>query len=109
MKFRHILKNINEISEINDIEMALKINSCFYYAFKDNYVELYDEKMYKNKRLNILNINLNEDSFNYDKKHLPKELYYIQLIKNIGKFEISITSQINESTKKLFSIINKHI
>jgi HrpA-like RNA helicase len=105
---RNVLRSTEEIKELIDLDMAVKVNTCFYYSFKNNYVELYDNKFYKNSKINVKNINLNEDSFNYDDK-LPKELYYIELIKNFGKYEIGITSKISDSTKKIYNIVSKNI
>jgi pre-mRNA-splicing factor ATP-dependent RNA helicase DHX15/PRP43 len=105
---RNVLRSIEEIKELIDLDMAVKVNTCFYYSFKNNYVELYDNKYYKNSKINVKNINLNEDSFNYDDK-LPKELFYIELIKNFGKYEIGITSKISDSTKKIYNIVSKNI
>jgi hypothetical protein len=110
LKGAKIAEEIKEIKEIidSDIDMAIRVNTCFYFSFKDNYVELIDNKFYKNSKINVKNINLNEDSFNYDKK-LPKELYYTELIKNFGKYDIGITSKISDSVKNLYNIVSKNI
>ena len=78
--------------------MAVRINTCFYFSFKDNYVELVDNKFYKNSKINVKNINLNEDSFNYDKK-LPKELYII-LIGHVSQIIFQYIQKCNSGIKK---------
>jgi HrpA-like RNA helicase len=105
---RHILKGTVEIEELIELDMAVRVNTCFYYSFKDNFTVLQDNKSYKNSKINVKNINLNENSFNYDEK-LPKELYYIELIKNFGNYEIGITSKISDSVKKIYNIVSKNI
>ncbi len=102
---RNTLKGTEEISDLINLDIGLKISSCFYYVFKDNYVQL-ENKTYNSSK--IKNIKLSEKSFNYSEK-LSKELFYIELIKNSGKYEISVTSKISDNMEKIFKIISKNI
>jgi HrpA-like RNA helicase len=104
---RNTLKPVEEIGDLINIDMSAKINACFYIGFNDNYIVLKD-KSYMNSKINLKNINLSEYSFNYSDKP-PKELFYIELIKNLGKYEISITSKPSETTLKLYKILSKNI
>ena len=61
-----------------------------------------------NKKIGLNKININENSFNYSNK-LPKELYYIELVNNLGKFEANITSKTSETTEKIIKILSKNI
>ncbi len=105
---RNVLKGQEELSDLINLDIGSKINACFYYVYKENIIELDKNDKYKNNNINLKNIELNEYSFNYDKK-LPKTLFYTELINNMGKYEISITSRITEATEKISNILIKHI
>ncbi len=105
---RNILKGQEELSDLINLDIGSKINACFYFVFKDSIIELDKNDKYSNKNINLRNIELNENSFNYDKK-LPKTLFYVELINNMGKYEVSITSRITEATEKISNILSKNI
>lgn len=95
---RYRFNHIYIIPDItNNTDIGSRINSCFYYTFYNNSCilnnNLYD---YKN-----LKLNLNQYSFNYSNKNLPHELFFIQLVNNSNKYEISITGKITESILKI--------
>jgi HrpA-like RNA helicase len=104
---RNTLRQTEEISDLINMDMSAKVNACFYMGFNENYITLKD-KGYMNSKINLKNINLSEYSFNYSDKP-PKELFYIELINNLGKYEISITSKPSETTLKLYKILSKNI
>ena len=107
---RNVLKGVEEITDLIYLDMSAKINSCFYYVFRNNLIDLENnnEKIYLNKKIGLNKININENSFNYSNK-LPKELYYIELVNNLGKFEANITSKTSETTEKIIKILSKNI
>ena len=104
---RNTLRSVEELSDLINLDMSAKVNACFYMVFKDNYLEK-DNKSYKNPKIKLQNIKLSEYSFNYSDKP-PKELFYIELINNMGKYEISITSRLSETTEKIANIVSKSI
>ena len=104
---RYILKGVEELTDLINLDLSAKVNACFYMVFKDNYLKL-ENKAYTNPKINLKNIKLNEYSFNYSEKS-PKELFYIELINNMGKYEISITSKLSETTEKIANILSKSI
>lgn len=104
---RNVLRNIEENKDLINIEMAARINACYYLGFRHNTVKA-EKNGYTNKRTGLTNIKLNENSFN-NSDILDKELYYIELIRNFGKYEISVTSKISQTILKIADIISKNI
>jgi HrpA-like RNA helicase len=100
---RNNLKDIKEIGDLINMEMGAKINACFYTAYNMNRMKL-KNTTYTN--MNHIMINLNEYSFN-NMDNLPKELFYIELLKNQGKFEVSITSKPSDTTTMIFNKLNE--
>lgn len=104
---RYMLKDVEEIADLINIDMSARINACFYYVFKDNYIKA-NNKTYTNAKINLDNIKLNDQSFNYSTNPI-KELYYIELINNLGKYEVNITGKPSETTIKIANVLSKNI
>ena len=96
--------------ELTELEIAVRIVACFYYAYADNRIKLNNSNKYTNASIDLNNITLSENSYNYDNnKNMPKELFYIELLKNFGKFEVNITCKITETIEKIYSVLSKSI
>ena len=110
-QLRHTLKGIPELpQELTELEIAVRIVACFYYAYADNRIKLNNSNKYTNASIDLNNITLSENSYNYDNnKNMPKELFYIELLKNFGKFEVNITCKITETIEKIYSVLSKSI
>ena len=78
-QLRHTLKGIPELpQELTELEIAVRIVACFYYAYADNRIKLNNSNKYTNASIDLNNITLSENSYNYDNnKNMPKELFYI--------------------------------
>jgi HrpA-like RNA helicase len=102
---RYKLKSINEITAVLNIDQAIRINTCFYTSYKENKISQVNNDKYNNTHYGLNNIKLSDNSYNYNTQ--PSELYYIELIKNMGRYEVSITNIIGSSTHKLYDIVYK--
>jgi len=105
-KIRIMLKPIEEISEIKDIDLNIRLLSCFYYANRDNIVQEQAEKYY-NPNINLRNIELNKNSYLQSNK-LPNTLFYLELSKNMGKYEIGVASRLTEEIERICDILESN-
>lgn len=104
--FRFRFNHIYILPDIaNNSDIGARINSCFYYTFYNNLCSL-NNNLYEYKNIKL---NLSQYSFNYSNQSLPKELFFIQLVNNSNKYEISITGKITDSIFKIVKLLEKHI